>query len=58
MLAPELAVQGREVTIRIEEGALVRARVVQLAFYDPRNTRQRVPDAALAKIDAPDMAET
>jgi len=58
MLAPELAVQGREVTIRIEEGALVRARVVQLAFYDPRNTRQRVPDAALAKIHAPDMAET
>ena len=52
MLAPELAVPGREITVRIEEGALVRARVTPTPFYDPGNTRQRAPVAQPGGVGA------
>jgi len=47
MLAPELAVPGTALAIRIEAGATVAARVVTTPFYDPSNLRQKA-QAALA----------
>jgi sarcosine oxidase subunit alpha len=41
MLAPELAVPGTALTIRIEAGATLAARVVPTPFYDPKNSRQK-----------------
>jgi len=41
MLAPELAVSGTALTIRIEAGATLAARVVPTPFYDPKNLRQK-----------------
>jgi sarcosine oxidase subunit alpha len=41
MLAPALAQVGRHIQIRIENGALVAARVAGGAFYDPKNLRQK-----------------
>jgi len=58
MLAPELATRGRELTIRVEAGALVRARVVPTPFYDPHNTRQRVAGAELDGVHASAAAAT
>ena len=45
MLRPDLAVTGRELTIRADAGAMVPARVVPTPFYDPSGLRQR-PGAA------------
>jgi sarcosine oxidase subunit alpha len=51
MLAPELAAPGTALTIRIEAGAMLAARVVATPFYDPKNTRQKVqPAAALSSV--------
>jgi len=51
MLAPELAAPGTALTIRIEAGAMLAARVVPTPFYDPKNTRQKVqPAAALSSV--------
>jgi sarcosine oxidase subunit alpha len=41
MLAPALAQVGRHIQIRIEDGALVAARVAGAPFYDPKNLRQK-----------------
>jgi sarcosine oxidase subunit alpha len=41
MLRPDLAVAGREISIRIEDTSLIRARVVSTPFYDPQGLRQR-----------------
>jgi sarcosine oxidase subunit alpha len=57
MLAPELAVQGRELTIRIEAGELVRARVAPTPFYDPKNERQRVTAVEQGTRVAPVVAQ-
>jgi sarcosine oxidase, subunit alpha len=46
MLAPALAEIGRELTIRIDGGAIVRARVASAPFYDPQNLRQKASLAA------------
>jgi sarcosine oxidase subunit alpha len=56
MLAPELAVQGRQLTIRIEAGALVRAQVSSTPFYDPQNDRQRIASTARADLGTPVVA--
>jgi len=58
MLTPELAVPGREITIRIEAGALLRGRVTPTPFYDPHNTRQRMPVARLSGVGAPVVASS
>jgi glycine cleavage system aminomethyltransferase T len=41
MLSPALSQVGRHIQIRIENGALVAARVAGAPFYDPDNLRQR-----------------
>ena len=46
MLAPPLAQARGEIEIRIDDGAMVKARVVPLPFYDPKNLRQRPAVAA------------
>jgi sarcosine oxidase subunit alpha len=45
MLSPELAQVGRDIQIRIEDGAMVGGRVAATNFYDPENRRQK-PGAA------------
>ncbi|MGD9853628.1 MAG: glycine cleavage T C-terminal barrel domain-containing protein, partial [Planctomycetaceae bacterium] len=37
---PDLAVPGRAVRIRLDDGSLVEARISALPFYDPQNSRQ------------------
>jgi sarcosine oxidase subunit alpha len=46
MLSPALAQVGRNIQIRIENGALVAARVAGAPFYDPKNLRQKAGAAA------------
>jgi sarcosine oxidase subunit alpha len=46
LVAPALAAAGTRLSIRIDGGALVQATVVPTPFYDPRNTRQKMPEAA------------
>ena len=41
MLLPELAQVGRDVTVRIDNGDLLAARVAPAPFYDPKNLRQK-----------------
>jgi sarcosine oxidase subunit alpha len=41
MLSPDLAQVGRDIRIRIDNGDLLAARVVQAPFYDPKNLRQK-----------------
>jgi sarcosine oxidase subunit alpha len=41
MLSPELAEVGRDIHIRLDDGALLPARVTAAPFYDPKNLRQR-----------------
>ena len=41
MLRPDLAVAGRELSIRVDDGAMVRAKVVPTPFYDPAGERQK-----------------
>jgi sarcosine oxidase subunit alpha len=41
MLSPARAAAGGDLSIRIEDGALVPARIVATPFYDPRNLRQK-----------------
>jgi len=43
LVAPALAQSGVELSIRIDGGAMVRARVVPTPFYDPHNLRQKAP---------------
>jgi len=46
MLSPALAEIGRELEIRVDGGAMVRARVAAAPFYDPQNLRQKASLAA------------
>ena len=41
LVAPALAAPGSRLTIRVDGGAIVAARVVPTPFYDPKNMRQR-----------------
>jgi sarcosine oxidase subunit alpha len=41
MLSPELAQVGRDIRIRIDDGAMLAARVAAAPFYDPKNLRQK-----------------
>ena len=41
MLSPELAQIGRDIQVRIDNGAIVAARVAAAPFYDPQNLRQK-----------------
>jgi len=41
-LRPDLAAIGTAVTVRMDNGRLVEARVVAMPFYDPDNARQEV----------------
>ncbi len=42
MLAPALAVPGRDIKIRVDNGDLVPARVTAAPFYDPKHLRQKM----------------
>ena len=46
MLSPELAVVGRDIQIRVDDGSMLAARVAALPFYDPKNLRQKPGVAA------------
>jgi sarcosine oxidase subunit alpha len=46
MLSPDLAQVGRDIRIRIDNGDLLAARVVQAPFYDPKNLRQKARPGA------------
>ena len=46
MLSPDLAQVGRDIQIRIDNGALLAARVAQAPFYDPKNLRQKAEPGA------------
>ncbi|HEY4445256.1 MAG TPA: 2Fe-2S iron-sulfur cluster-binding protein [Steroidobacteraceae bacterium] len=46
MLSPELAQVGRDVTIRVDNGDLLAARVAPAPFYDPKNLRQKAGGGA------------
>lgn len=46
MLRPDLATVGRELSIRVDDGAMVRAKVVPTPFYDPAGERQKSGVAA------------
>ncbi len=46
MLSPDLAVVGRDIQIRVDDGSLLPARVVAAPFYDPKNLRQKPGVAA------------
>jgi sarcosine oxidase subunit alpha len=46
MLTPALAQAGREIQIRIENGAMIAARVAGEPFYDPKNLRQKAGTVA------------
>jgi sarcosine oxidase subunit alpha len=54
MLAPELAEPGIALTIRIEAGATLAARVVATPFYDPKNLRQKASSPLV--VPPPDIA--
>ncbi|MEP6885657.1 MAG: 2Fe-2S iron-sulfur cluster-binding protein [Gammaproteobacteria bacterium] len=41
MLSPDLAVVGRDIQIRVEDGSMLAARVAAAPFYDPKNLRQK-----------------
>ncbi len=41
MLSPELAQVGRDIQIRVDNGAMLAARVVAAPFYDPKGLRQK-----------------
>ncbi|HEY1314898.1 MAG TPA: glycine cleavage T C-terminal barrel domain-containing protein, partial [Steroidobacteraceae bacterium] len=41
MLSPALAEIGRTLAIRIDDGAMVAARIAAAPFYDPKNLRQK-----------------
>jgi sarcosine oxidase subunit alpha len=56
MVAPECAAPGTALTIRIEDGATLAARVVATPFYDPKNLRQKSPGGlgiAVAPLTVP-----
>ncbi len=46
MLSPDLAVVGRDIQIRVDDGSLLAARVAVAPFYDPKNLRQKPGVAA------------
>jgi len=46
MISPALAEVGRDIQIRIENGAMIAARVAAAPFYDPKNLRQKTGAAA------------
>ena len=46
MLAPALAEPGRQIAIRVTDGALVTAKVVRAPFYDADGRRQKLAEAA------------
>jgi sarcosine oxidase, subunit alpha len=46
MLSPALAVTGRDIQIRVDNGELVPARVTAAPFYDPKNLRQKMRQSA------------
>ena len=46
MLSPALAQIGRDIQIRIDDGAMLAARVVSAPFYDPQNQRQKMDSHA------------
>lgn len=46
MLSPALAVLGRDIQIRVDNGSLLAARVAATPFYDPKNLRQKPVAAA------------
>ena len=46
MLSPELAVVGRDIQIRVDDGSLLAARVAAAPFYDPKNLMQKPGVAA------------
>jgi sarcosine oxidase subunit alpha len=46
MLAPDLAQPGRQIAIRVTDGALVAAKVVRPPFYDADGKRQKLAAAA------------
>jgi sarcosine oxidase subunit alpha len=45
-VAPNLAAPGASLTIRITDGTLVNATVTALPFYDAKNSRQKLAEAA------------
>jgi sarcosine oxidase subunit alpha len=46
LVAPALAQAGKPLSIRIDGGVMVGATVVDTPFYDPRNERQKMPEAS------------
>jgi sarcosine oxidase subunit alpha len=46
MLSPDLAVAGRGIQIRVDDGSMLAARVTAAPFYDPKNLRQKPGIAA------------
>jgi sarcosine oxidase subunit alpha len=46
MLSPDLAVVGRDIQIRVDDGSMLAARVAAAPFYDPKNLRQKPGVAA------------
>jgi len=46
LLAPHLSSPGSELSIRVDGGAIARARVVPTPFYDPNNLRQKTGAAS------------
>jgi sarcosine oxidase subunit alpha len=46
MLSPDLAVAGRDIQIRLDDGSMLAARVAAAPFYDPKNLRQKPGVAA------------
>lgn len=46
MLRPDLAKRGGGFRIRVTGGSLVEALIVPTPFYDPKNGRQKLPEAA------------
>jgi sarcosine oxidase subunit alpha len=46
MLSPDLAVAGRDIQIRVDDGSMLAARVAAAPFYDPKNLRQKPGVAA------------
>jgi sarcosine oxidase subunit alpha len=41
MLSPDLAQIGRDIQIRVDDGATLAARIAAASFYDPKNLRQK-----------------
>ena len=46
MLSPDLAVAGRDIRVRLDNGEMIAARVTAAPFYDPKNLRQKPGVAA------------